>query len=328
LWADSLDEYPILRDFDVDGERVLQVVYLMQAGREGKYADPTRTDLLALPPTAIHSDWALATSALAIAYRWAADHGARPDTLPNHGVLVALAASNGLHKDRKEKPTSADEVVLRRWYFSKILQAGSSQAANYKIGQDFSALRRFRSEATPIVFEDVVLSLDTILRLRRNDSRYKALQNLLATTMRQDLVSAKKIDSNSRLHDHHIFPRASRKKYGLQQDMLDSICNRVAVLEETNRKLGESYPDKYFKEMRDAAIKNGTADELKKRLADCLIPGDPQGADWLKTFSKDGFDTFCRSRGEMILTRVREVVGESLKLASQSPDDLAGEEDI
>ena len=236
LWADALDEHPVLREFEVDGERALQALHLMRAGRENKYAEPTRTDLLGLPSKAIEDDWELATSALASAYTWASDQGARPDTLPNHGVLVALAASNGLHNDRADQPINANEAVLRRWYFSKILQAGASQAANYRIGQDFSALRKFRLDGTPIVFDDVALNLEIIMRLRRNDARYKALQNLLSATMRQDLVSAKKIDSTSRLHDHHLYPRASHKKLGLPSEMLDSICNRLPVLEDTNQR--------------------------------------------------------------------------------------------
>lgn len=327
MWADAMDEHPILREFDVDGERVLQVLHLMRAGREKKYAEPTRTDLLSLAPKAIQDDWGLATIALASAYHWAAAQGARPDTLPNHSVVVALAAANGLHDAKSDKPINADEAVVRRWYFSKILQAGSSQSSNYRIGQDFAALRKFRLDLAPMVFDDVVLNLETILRLRRNDARYKALQNLLATTMRQDLVSAKKIDSTSRLHDHHLFPRASHKKLGLPSEMLDSICNRIAVLEDTNLKLNEAYPDKYFKDMRDVASANGTLADLEQRLADCLIPGNVNDPDWPRGFTKQGFDSFCRARGEMILSRVQKVVGDSLKITQPSPDDLSGEDD-
>ncbi|MEQ1650341.1 MAG: DUF262 domain-containing protein [Hyphomicrobiaceae bacterium] len=328
MWVDALDEYPLLRDFDVDGERVLQVLHLMRAGREKKYAEPTRTDLLSLAPKAIQDDWGLATSALASAYAWAKAQGARPDTLPNHSVLVALAAANGLHDQKADKPINADEAVVRRWYFCKVLQAGASQASNYRIGQDFAALRRFRLDLSPMAFDDVALNLETILRLRRNDARYKALQNLLATTMRQDLVSAKIIDTASRLHDHHLFPRASHKKLGLPSEMLDSVCNRIAVLEETNLKLNEAYPDKYFKDMRDVATSNGTLGELEQRLKDCLIPGNPRDQEWPKSFTKEGFDSFCRARGELILKRVQSVVGDSLKNIHPSQDELSGEDDV
>ena len=65
LWDESLEGLPVLKDFDVDGERVLQVLYLVEAARSGKYPDPTRGNLLALTGTEIISQWERSASALA-----------------------------------------------------------------------------------------------------------------------------------------------------------------------------------------------------------------------------------------------------------------------
>ncbi|MEL6393908.1 MAG: DUF262 domain-containing protein, partial [Bacteroidota bacterium] len=280
LWEEGLDRYPILRKFEVDGERALQVLHMVRAARANRYAEPTRSDILALPSDSIEKEWNSAVRALSAAYEWAEVQGARPETLPNHGVLVVLASYNGLYGDRSDHAVDAEQSALRKWYFCKLIQAGASQAANYRIAQDFSLLRRFRENKEPLVYEDVHLNVDTILRLKRNDVRYKALLNLLAMTMRQDLISAKIINDNSRLDDHHIFPRAAAKKYGVSLEMLDGIANRIPLLVETNRSLGEDYPRSYFSRMRETATANGTINELSRRMADCLIPGNPQDNHW------------------------------------------------
>ena len=78
LWEDALERHPILRDFEVDGEQVLQVLCLVLAGREDRYPDPSRKNQLDLSPDVIKREWARSSEALAITYQWAQAQGARP----------------------------------------------------------------------------------------------------------------------------------------------------------------------------------------------------------------------------------------------------------
>lgn len=96
FWENTLKEHSILKTFKVDGELVLQVLYLVSAARGGKYPDPTRSNLLALTRKEITQEWGRSAKALATTYEWACGYGARPETLPNHNVLVALAAVRNL----------------------------------------------------------------------------------------------------------------------------------------------------------------------------------------------------------------------------------------
>lgn len=330
LWEDALERFPILSEkgFDVDGERVLQVLYLVLAGREGKYPDPSRNNQLALTPDEINKEWARSSEALAITYQWAQAQGARPETLPNHNVLVALAAVHSLFSSEDlNRNIWPDHDFIRRWYFSKVIQAGASQASNYKIGQDFQALHRYIKEGIHPHPEDVVLNRDIILTIKPSDVRYKSLQNVFATTIRQDLTSGSNIDSESELHDHHIYPRNAHKKYGLSPKMLDSICNRIPILGTSNQSLNEAYPEIYFKGMADQAHAQGTLEGLQRRLHDCMIPGNPNDPAWPDSFALDKFEEFCRRRADLIVSRVREVIGESLKVNTLSEDEVAEEDE-
>ena len=274
LWEDALERFPILseKNFDVDGERVLQVLYLVLAGREGRYPDPSRNSQLALRPDAINKEWIRSSEALAITYQWAQAQGARPETLPNHNVLVALAAVRSLFSSEDlSREIWPDNDFIRRWYFSKVIQAGASQASNYKIGQDFQALHRYIREGIQPHPEEVILNPDIILKIKPSDVRYRSLQNVFATTIRQDLTTGANIDSESKLHDHHIYPRNAHKKYDLPTRILDSICNRIPILGVSNQSLNEAYPQDYFKRMADQARAQGTLDGLQRRLHDCMI---------------------------------------------------------
>ena len=118
LWEEALDKHSVLRDFDVDGEQALQVLYLVVAGREGRYPDLSRSNLLDLRPEMISREWSRVSEALAITYKWAKAQGARPKTLPNHNVLVALAAVRSLILSDMERELWPDQFFIKKWYFS------------------------------------------------------------------------------------------------------------------------------------------------------------------------------------------------------------------
>ena len=326
LWEDALERYPILRDFEVDGEQVLQVLVLV--GQEDRYPEPSRKNQLDLSPNVISREWERSSEALAITYQWAQAQGARPGILPNRNILVALAAVRSLFSsDDLHRNIWRDNDFIRRWYFSKVMRAGASQASNYRIGQDFSALRRYIKEGIQPHPEEVVLDPDEIMKIKTTDVRYRSLQNIFATTIRQDLISGDNINSESMLHDHHIYPRNAHKIYSLPQNMLDSICNRIPILDKSNLTLNEAYPHEYFRQIADQARAQGILDGLRRRLRDCMIPGDPGESTWPDTFAIDQFEDFCRRRAELIISRVREVIGESLKVSSLSEDEMAEEDD-
>ncbi len=326
LWEEALDQHPILKDFDVDGARVLQVLYLVDAGQNNRYPDTSRSSLLNLSKDTISEHWARSAEALAVTYKWAKSYGARPETLPNHNVLVALAAVRSLYFDDLYKEMWPDQAFIRRWYFSKVLQAGASQATNYKIGQDFLSLNGYVKERIQPSVEEVALNAEIILSIRSTDVRYRSLQNIFAATIRHDLLTGQNIDSESILHDHHIFPKNAGKKHNLPNKLLDSICNRIPVLAQSNLSLGEGYPNVYFGELVEQARTNGTLDGFKRRLRDCMIPFDLSETTPFEDFLIENFDQFCRQRADLIMSRVREVVGNSLKHGPLPEDDLMGED--
>lgn len=73
LWDDALDEHKILKDFNVDGERALQVLALTETPK-GRSPEITRSKLLNLDRSFITDNWRRSISALVETYPL----GARP----------------------------------------------------------------------------------------------------------------------------------------------------------------------------------------------------------------------------------------------------------
>ena len=326
-WEDALENNKILGDFKVDGERVLQILALTDATQKGRYPDIARSTLLELDPTFIANNWDKSVLALAETYEWARGLGARPETLPNHSVLVAMSAIRCLcleHDLRGDIWPNQD--FIRRWYFSKVLQAGSSQASNYRISQDFQSLWMYVQDDVRPEVSEVKLNPEIVMRLRSRDVRYKSLQCIFSTTIRLDLLSGEMISRESELHDHHIYPQNAHRSHGLEKRLLDSICNRIYISKKSNLEIGEGYPDKYFGRFAEMAREQGTIDGFRRRMADCMIPGDPENPHWAEGFSIEHFDQFCRDRASLIVARVREVVGASLRDTGLTDEDLDEED--
>lgn len=342
LWRETLDKYATIRDFDsagqrstrsgIDGEQILQVLYMFVASRSGRRSpEPTRGNLLdlkrMLPADDITTNWDRAASALSKTYDWARAQGARPETVPSRSILVAMAAIRCLHGDSYTGEVWQDHEFIRRWYFSKIMQSGASKASNYRIGLDFGSLREYVENGTLPDVEEVKLDIGGVMRLKTSDVRYKSLQNIFATTIRQDLVTGDSISSKSELHDHHIYPKILGSRESLEVKMLDSICNRVPILDKSNQTLGDEYPEIYFGELAQQARRQGTLEGFARRLRDCVIPGDPRDETWAEIFSVSKFDEFCQQRARLIIERVREIVGDSLRESSINEDDISDYEE-
>jgi hypothetical protein len=240
--------------------------------------------------------------------------------LPNHGVLAVIAAFNIVCLDFTKKPMSNWQSVLKRWYFSKILEAGAKQASNYRIGKDFTMLVKYAEESIPLNFPTISLNVDRLIQINRaTDTRYKTLQCIMATTANEDLVSGDSLDKE--LEDHHIFPRSLSKKSDLSPQELDSIVNRLVISKVTNQKLSDRKPDDYFLELQSLATQNGIIPDVNRRLQGCLIPGDIESPEFVEQFEISKFKEFLRNRAELILQRVGQVIGDSLKSSDEPEED-------
>lgn len=320
MWNTAKDTNPILDEFAVDGERALQVIALVAAFRSGKSPEVSRGTLLTMGRDVILSEWDAAIAGLVRAYHWAQRNGARAPSPPSHNILTAIAALFVISNDSASIYDNEDDT-LRKWYFCKILQQGSRQAGNYKMGQYFSELSRYLSEKTSPTFDNVNMNTKSIMNLHQGaDVRYKGLQSLIFATIKSDLFTNRLISENM-VEEHHIFPRALLKKSKVPQRYIDSITNKIPVIKDTNRKISDESPYDSFRTRLLSAKEAGTVGALRERMQACLIPGNPEDPDWLEQFKVENYEVFMRRRAQIMADRIRTIIGDAYVDGATEDDD-------
>jgi hypothetical protein len=322
LFEDSKDKFPILEEYEIDGERILQILSLYHLRMINKFPEATRSELLSLEPVFITNFWDSAAFHLSQACDWIKKLGATAKTQPPHGTIVSIASALMCF------PGSLNDVnfssALRRWYFCTTLAADPSPANNYKIGNDFRRFCAFLERNEPLQFPRVYFEAHDLIGIRHvTDSRYKAIQALMRTTVKEDLLTGNPLDGD--LEDHHIFPYCLTKS-GLSSTRLNSIVNKIIVTKATNRSISNSNPDKYLVDLANGHISQGMHGDLDRRFKNSFIPYSPTDERLKEKLSKDNYDTFLLDRSALLLSRIREVVGESWQVPTTGEANLEDDE--
>jgi hypothetical protein len=304
----------VLSEFDVDGERVLQIIVLRDAEKNNSALEVNRGTQLQLSPDEIEKNWNEAVKSLVRAFEWAKKMGARPKTLTNHALLVAIAA----HWCARPM-LQPDHLLLKRWFFSNLLQSGATQASNYRISRYFKQLRDLAAGKTDReTIPTVYLTTDIIVGLNQgSDSRFKALQCILSAAVSEDLYNGEGL-ANEDIEEHHIFPKAYCKREMLNIKLCESIVNRIVISKKSNRKLLDTSPSEYFKDIINRAKDGGTIPGTTARLRACFIPNS-NSKNFIEQFDPARFESFMKNRANLLLEEIKKVIGDSLE-TKQKPE--------
>lgn len=310
LYESACESHPVLKDFDVDGERILQTIVLLD-----KNTEPSRSEQLKLTKSDIHKYWDTAVTALVDAIKWAQNEcGLERQFYVGESQLVAIAGVlAGLSQEERRKFLIEKRDQLTQWFFSNVLQSGF-RATNYRIFTHYRSLQKL-VEGMKIPDDDmpaVKLDLDTLIGLAKSDNRYKAVLAILRRSIFEDFYSGSKIGSDN-LEIHHIFPRS----FGAKK-RIHSIANLVPLTRESNQQLSNRNPSEYILQLKE---KLG-ADIANHRLNQALFPVYFAADGSLQPFSlsDDNYETFLRERGKLILKKINEAVGNRFAGSSANED--------
>ena len=120
---------------------------------------------------------------------------------------------------------------------------------------------------------------------------------------------------------NHIFP-FSLNKSGITNSKLNSIVNKVTVSKSTNREIGNTNPDKYLVDLAKVFLEQGSTGDLDRRFGNCIIPYSSTDKDFKEKLSKERFDNFLKDRAGLLISRIREVVGESWQAPAEGEANL------
>lgn len=308
MYKESLDAHSILQEFDIEGERILQVLYIVSAFEEGKFPEPSRSALLSIQPDTIKKNWSRAANGLAKAYEWAKVNGVRPETAFGAGTLVALASFLIVRPNAQSDLGLNLNSILKRWFYARMLSQGSKFAGNYRMASDFLNLVDFSDRKAQLNINSVNISADSIIKtIRFSDNRYKAILCLMAMNGKEDLLTGNSLDDD--IQYHHIFPRSLAKSHGIKTHKLESVANRIAVSRKTNSKLSDQQPSKYMHTLIERSIKDGTIEDVESRLAGLSMPRGIVTDGYELQYLPENIDLFLQNRADIIMHKIRALLG-------------------
>jgi hypothetical protein len=322
LWDDTTRNLRRLRQYDIDGERILQLIVLKEADRERTNLAATRNAVLGLTKKRdlVRDQWSEAARAIDRALEWAEHQGARPPSLPHEPTIMSLAClyfTDGAEEWLRR--TAGSGAQLERWYFSKILQAASRAASNYNIGRDYGDLRAWFREGTPLPVVRVNLSAADVAQLSPSDVRYKAIFSLMVREMKYDIRSQAILATVDQVEDHHVFPRSFKKNHRLSERKLESIANRLPISKDSNLQISNRPPQEYFEQILKSGAR-GSVVTVLERAGFGVIPESNE--QFLTTLSVSGFEMFIASRAERLLDMIQRVLNGALSRGAElEPDE-------
>lgn len=176
--------------------------------------------------------------------------------------------------------TESQRNFVEYWYWSSIFSQSYTGASNEAIRIDSDNLIKIansikisdKSFFSKLEKLQVIDNDDVKIFSKKGNSIYKGILNLINYESEGliDWKNTSKLSLNSRIEDHHIFPKEYLKdKFkDLEIEQIDCVANRTLIPKITNIKIGKSTPSKYLKELEKSNPK------LSNSLENHLIPID------------------------------------------------------
>lgn len=204
---------------------------------------------------------------------------------------------------------------IRYWYWNSIFAERYSGASTTTVVEDTKilvAVARKDYGALKNYFPKLSHQLDSVEALqaiyKKSSALYRGILNVVNARSNglTDWKNLTKLSFNSKLEDHHIFPKDYLKKNlkDVSDKLMDCVLNRTLIPKITNIKIGAKKPSIYLQEI---AKENG---KLINSLGAHLIPQELMNGKF-----DDAYEIFLEERANLILEAIAAETcpGEKLK---------------
>lgn len=227
--------------------------------------------------------------------------------MPYDNMIIPLTIflRNLPNKDFSQM-TEKQRTFLDFWYWSSVFAQRYGGGTNEVIVQDSNILRLIAIEKkitdkSYFTKLRVQIEVEDIYSLSKNSSVYKGILNLINFNFRglKDWNNSTRITFNSKLEDHHVFPREFLKEQlgDDSNELMDCVANKVLIPKILNIKIGKKSPSEYLKEI---LIKNTI---LRESLKTHLLPEDI-----IEGTYDEFFEVFIEDRAKEMVRIVKETV--------------------
>jgi hypothetical protein len=231
---------------------------------------------------------------LRAAFLWVADfladrHIFTDRYLPYPKQLVPLAAIRVIMGGNADLLGPREHII--RWFWSGILGELYGGAIETRFVRDVEQVPTWAGDpsgaAIPRTVQDANFVESRLHSLRtRNAAAYKGIYALLLANGTHDWMKDKALDkaqyASLKVDIHHIFPKHWCGQNGIDDERRESIVNKTAIADDTNRSIGGAAPSKYLQAIEKKAQIG--ADQLDVLLEGHLVPAAHLRADEFGSF--------------------------------------------
>lgn len=198
--------------------------------------------------------------------------------MPYENMLIPLIIFlRSIHKTDFSQMNENQYEFIKYWYWSSIFAQRYSSGSNEAIIQDASILsniaqnKKISDKAFFSRLKIKITSPQDILSFsKKGNVIYKGILNLInfASKGLIDWSNSSQLHLNSKLEDHHIFPKEYIKNKFKDNEqilsLIDCVANRTLIPKITNIKIGKKSPSQYLKELMK--INPNIVESLKNHL--------------------------------------------------------------
>lgn len=221
---------------------------------------------------------------LAIDYLFQNNYIIGQSWMPYQNMLIPLIVFQNELGYGFDQMGDKQKMFIESWYWSSIFSQRYTGSSNEKIIQDSNILSTIandekvtnRTYFSKLFKSQIRESKDLFSYSKKQNAIYRGLLNFVNYSVGGylDWNNTSKINFNSDIDDHHIFPKDYLiKQYSdesEERDFVDCVMNRTLIPKITNIKIGSKKPSVYLNELLEK--KNPNIEEsLKSHIIDTGI---------------------------------------------------------
>jgi hypothetical protein len=307
LWDNAKEDYPIIKEFEIDPYYVLQAIALACL----RTPSCRRGDVLELEPENIRDWWRPVVAGMAAGLSILREDCKvmLPKWLPYQTMVPPLAAILARSGSAVTPAAGVVREKIQRWFWSAVFGQVYESAANSKSAKDVTeVLDWIGGGPEPESVRDLTFD-PKILRGITPQQRgiYRGVICLIlgigagARDFYTQAPITAKLIKDQEIDDHHVFPdHFLQTKLNITSPKLrECVLNRTLIDRTTNQKISHRGPSDYLAEMRDTP--GFSFDSVMSSHSLPTGDGSP--------FWTDDYESFLNWRQDRLWQEIRRVTG-------------------
>jgi hypothetical protein len=303
LWEEAEEEFPILKEYEVELYSALQAISLIVTGRCQK------RDVLGLTKEQLETNWRLVIESAAKGLRILREDCKVMSRkwLPTPSMLGPLTAICAISEraNLRGAAVGARKAQIIRWLWCAMFGQRYEAAANTRAERDVSDMQTwFDGGEAPELLRQFRFDKEILREVAtKAGSIYKSVICLTlasephAKDFHSGVLISQEMVLTGEVDDHHIFPSAylEREKGVSKKALRDCVLNRTLIDRTTNQMISDRAPSQYLADI-DA---HRDTDEI---LRTHLLPTGPKSP-----LRADDYEAFLNNRAELISQEIARV---------------------